>query len=88
MENYFPTQNEMLLEWLQSGKKITQLEAFTKLGIGALPRRIMDLKEQGHKIEITTIPVSKANGKTAYVSQYKIINRDTNLFGEPINENL
>lgn len=82
----FTSQNDMLKEWLEQGNTITGLEAIIKFGIGALPRRIMDLKERGIKIETETIAVEKANGKTARVSQYRkaIPKKDVDLFGNEI----
>lgn len=84
----FTSQNDMLTEWLEQGNTITALEAIVKFGIGSLPRRIMDIKQKGMKIDIQTIEVKKANGKTARVSQYRKIfsKKNYNLFGEPIED--
>lgn len=39
-----------LIAWFDSGMDITVIGAAVKLGIGALPRRISDLEEQGYPI--------------------------------------
>ena len=44
------TQNQKILEYLKSGKKLTPLEALNKFGCLRLSARIFNLKEQGHAI--------------------------------------
>ena len=66
----FRTQNNMLLEHLQSGRSITMLEAIRKYGVAHLPRRILDLKEAGHTITDEWIKVIKADGRKARVKKY------------------
>lgn len=46
------TQLDRLLKHLLSGRSITPLHARQHYGIEALPRRIADLKEAGHKIKV------------------------------------
>ena len=55
------TQNEMILEHLKQGKKITPLEALNLFGCFRLGARIFEIKEMGYNIksELTT-----NNGKT------------------------
>ncbi len=64
------TQNELLLNHLRMTGSITMFEAFTKLGIAHLPRRIKDLKEKKINIDDEWIHVKKANGKNATVKRY------------------
>lgn len=45
------TQNAQILAHMQSGRSLTFLEALDLFGCMHLPRRILDLKEKGHKIE-------------------------------------
>ena len=44
------TQNQRILEYLKSGKKLTPLEALNKFGCLRLSARIFNLKEHGHAI--------------------------------------
>ena len=55
------TQLDRLLKHLLSGRSITPLHARAHYGIEALPRRIADLKEAGHKIKVVyrTDPTGK-----------------------------
>lgn len=46
-------QTERVLEYMQQHDGITSWEAFESLNILSLPRRIKDLREQGHNIEMT-----------------------------------
>ena len=45
------TQNQKILEYLENGKSITNLEALLHLGCGRLASRICELRQQGHNIE-------------------------------------
>lgn len=67
-----PSQWELVLERLESGKSITQFEAFTELGIGHLARRILTLREKGYEITAEWIEVRKGNGQTARVKKYAL----------------
>jgi len=69
MDN-FMSQNEMLKHWLDQGNTITGLEASIKFGIGHLPRRIKDLKDDKYPVDDKTIKVKKANGRMAHVKMY------------------
>ncbi len=67
------TQNDLLLNHLKAHGSITMFEAFTELGISHLPRRVMDLKEKGIKINCDKwLQVKKANGKSATVKKYTL----------------
>ena len=63
------TQNQEILEYLQTGNTITPIDALNKFGCFRLGARIYDLKRQGY--DIKTIPV-KANGK--HFAKYELIN--------------
>jgi hypothetical protein len=43
-------QAQMVLDYLKSGRTLTNLIAMTSLRVYALPRRIADLIEAGHEI--------------------------------------
>jgi hypothetical protein len=47
---YVREQCRDLVAFFNEGKSCTIIEAATKLGIGALPRRISDLQDQGYPI--------------------------------------
>lgn len=64
------SQNDMLLEYLKSGKGITQMEAIGKFGIGRLASRICDLKARGYDIVAMSKAVTKTNGKKTIVCEY------------------
>ena len=44
------TQNQRILEYLKSGKKLTPLVALEKFGCFRLSARIFNLREEGHAI--------------------------------------
>jgi hypothetical protein len=50
MEDIKRKQCRDLIAWFDSGMDITVIDAAIKLGIGALPRRISDLEEQGYPV--------------------------------------
>lgn len=45
-------QKKAVLEWLKTNKELTTREAVTELNIMSLPRRIMELRQDGHKIDM------------------------------------
>ena len=62
MEHYgdcedIDSQNRSILEYLQSGRGITSLEAIRKFRCTRLSARIYDLRKMGHRI--ISIPVSR-----------------------------
>ena len=52
---HFSKQCIKLYEILRSGRKLTVLEAYSE-GIASLPRRVLDLKEGGVRIEKEKVP--------------------------------
>lgn len=66
------SQANRLLEWLQSGKSITRLEALVELGIFELSARIIDLEGEGYVIDRQRIKVTNRYGETARVAEYKL----------------
>lgn len=62
------SQCAQIREWLQSGKKLTSLEALMRFGCLRLASRIHDLRERGLNIHAERIQVP--SGK--YVTQYSI----------------
>lgn len=65
-------QNKLILAHLEQGNRITGLGALHKFGVSHLPRRILDLKETGHKLESEWITITKANGESARVKEWRL----------------
>ena len=65
------TQTKMVRNHLEMGLRITGKKAFSQFGIMHLPRRIKDLKEAGYPIADRWINVTKANGDTARVKEWR-----------------
>ena len=59
----FSQQCKLVLTILQSGRRLTVLSAINEYGISSLPRRILDLKENGVEIKDRWIEI---NNKRAY----------------------
>jgi DNA-binding Lrp family transcriptional regulator len=67
------SQHKKLLEALKAGKRMTVREIETEIGISgtAVPRRIKDLKAEGHTIIIEKVKVpTRHNTKLVSVSRY------------------
>ena len=71
-------QAQQVLEHLQAGHKITSLKALRVLGIIQLPRRIWDLKREGHQIEREWIYRTNRYGDRVRIAEYSLEgNNDT-----------
>lgn len=68
------TQNKMLFDHLMTGCPVTGLDALRWFGISSLPRRILDLTEQGLKIDREWVNVKTKFGKKR-VLKYFIKNK-------------
>ena len=55
------SQNKQILKYLESGKKLTPIEALNKFGCFRLSARILDLRKNNHNIITENIT---RNGKT------------------------
>ncbi len=64
------TQQERVLDYLQSGNKLTCLNAFNELGITQVASRIFELKEQGHPIAKRWIKVTNRYDEKCSVAEY------------------
>lgn len=60
------TQNKQILQYLQSGKKITTYVSFVKFRITNLPKRISELRSEGYEINKEW----KKTGKTQVMEYY------------------
>lgn len=57
-----PSQKDRVLAWLLTKGELTTREAVIELNIMSLPRRIMELREEGHNID-TTYRMSRNGAK-------------------------
>ena len=64
------TQNQRLIDYLESGKKITSLQAWRVLGFSYLPARIKDVRNMGHDIKSKRITVKNRFKEDVSVNQY------------------
>ena len=65
------TQNEMVLSWLQKSP-IGPMEAMKELGIMRLAARIKDLRDEGHKIDMSWNYVTDRHGEERRVARYTL----------------
>ena len=66
------TQAERVLDWLQSGKTITTLDAFEELGITRIAARVFELKEQGVLVKKRMLKVINRYDEACHVAEYFI----------------
>lgn len=66
------TQKEKILKYLEKGKGLTTMQAINFWGITRLGGRIFELREDGHNITSTPKKVKTRDGKTTYVSEYRL----------------
>lgn len=64
------TQNEMVINYINTHGSITDAQARKYLGIGRLASRICDLKTEGYQIKRKMIKVRKRGGTIAHVARY------------------
>jgi hypothetical protein len=67
-----PTQNERVLDYIDTFGSITQLEALRDLGVMRLASRISDLKRLGYPIESTVESVRNRYGEKCRVKRYSM----------------
>ena len=70
--NSNPTQNQRILDYLDSHGSITQLEALNKLGIMRLASRISDLRRNGYQIDSKMDFVMNRYGERCRVKRYSL----------------
>ena len=66
------TQNARLLAYLKAHRQIDPMTAWRELGIYRLGARVFDLREAGHNIESTRVPVENRFGEECRVALYKL----------------
>lgn len=65
-----PSQERMILEWLESGKTITGPEALREFGCARLAARICDLRDKGIEIKTRSKKVKTRHGSTTVAEYY------------------
>lgn len=70
------SQKEMILEYMESGNSITQIEATERFGCTRLASRINELRNEGYDIRSKTKTSKNRYGVTTTYSQYSIGNGD------------
>lgn len=66
------TQNQRILDYLDSHGSITQLEALNELGIMRLASRISDLRKNGYQIDSKMDIVHNRYGEKCRVKRYSM----------------
>tara|TARA_R110000787_G_C13255346_1_gene429863 strand:- start:441 stop:653 length:213 start_codon:yes stop_codon:yes gene_type:complete len=64
------SQSDRVLEYLQRGKTITTLDAYSELGITRLAARVWELKQKGYPVKSTVLKVINRFGEKCSVSEY------------------
>ena len=67
-----------LLNHLREGNKISVAVAIPQLGIGSLPRRILDLKEAGHVLGEEWVKYNNAKGQKKRYKQWWLVKEKFN----------
>ena len=63
-------QNEWVLRYLQTGKRLTARDALQTFGVMRLAVRILDLKDSGYEIRREMVEVNNRFGATVKVARY------------------
>lgn len=66
------TQCSRLLDYMKTYGRVTCLDGYRDLGIVSFPRRILDLKRKGYKIESTWITVKNRYQEKCTVKEYRL----------------
>lgn len=64
------TQEQRILEWLETGEPITQYDALRELGCMRLASRISDLKRDGYPVKVRTKTVKNRYGEKVSIAEY------------------
>lgn len=72
------SQSKVVLQHLQSGKELSQLEATEKYGILRLGAIIFNLRRDGHKITSRLEHKPNRYGNTSNYAVYKLIQEENN----------
>ncbi len=64
------TQQERILDYLQSGNTLTRLNAWEQLGILEAPARISELRTKGHAIKTKMVIVKNRYGEKVGIAEW------------------
>ena len=64
------SQKERIKDYLNSGKSLTRLDAFNKIGTMKLPERVSELIDLGYPIKKEWVKVNNRFGETIRVMKY------------------
>ena len=66
------TQQDAVLEWLQTGESITSMQAFEMFGATRLSAIVFCLRKKGYDIEAESVQVTNRFGKTTSIAKYTL----------------
>lgn len=66
------TQSKRILDYLQSGKKLTRLNSWSELGVIECPARICELRQRGHPIRTEMKTVTNRYGESVRVAEWSL----------------
>ena len=66
------SQQDRILEYLQSGRKLTRLNSWSELGILECPARISELRQLGIPIKTEMKPVINRYGEKVRVAEWSL----------------
>lgn len=66
-------QRALVLDWLKSGKSLTNFQAFKLFGTTRLGAIIYDLRQLGYKIKTTLMTGKTRSGETCQFAVYEMV---------------
>ena len=67
------TQNDWVLKRLQSGQTLSSRDAVLEYGIQDLPKRISELRREGHNIVSKRVDAANRYGMRTHWNEYKLV---------------
>lgn len=71
MSKKIPSQQERIRAYLDSGKVLTRLNAWSELGILECPARLSELRSTGYPVVTTMITVKNRYGEAVRVAEWR-----------------
>jgi len=66
------SQSKRILEYLESGNKLSRLNAWNQLGVLESPARISELRAKGYEIKTEMITVANRFGEKVKIAEWSI----------------
>ena len=66
-----PSQADRIRAYLDSGKTLTRLNAWSELGILECPARLCELRQSGYPVITTIVKVTNRYGEKVRVAQWR-----------------